>query len=102
METDRVTLYWKGEYDQVNALWKKENERIAVISEDKIKTINTPSYKDLLAMSAEWEQQWHVQQEEVFTQMEGGDGQGEPGHPGNRWSDHQNNKRKEVSQCAES
>lgn len=47
-------------------LEKKQNDRITLTSENKIKTHHPTSSKDLLAKSAEWEQQRLVRQE-VFT-----------------------------------
>ncbi|XP_026204941.1 golgin subfamily A member 6-like protein 22 [Anabas testudineus] len=69
VETQRVTQYWKGEYDRVTSFWKEENDRITLIWENETKAIKAASDKNLMDLNAEWEERWHVRQEELGAQI---------------------------------
>ncbi|XP_026202762.1 coiled-coil domain-containing protein 89-like [Anabas testudineus] len=69
METQRVTQYWKGEYDRVTAFWKEENDRITLTWENETKAVKDASKKNLMALNAEWEERWRVREEELVAQI---------------------------------
>lgn len=62
METKEITQYWKGEYDRVTASGKKRMTGSQRLGRMRLKPSKLTLTNPLLAMRAEWEQQWHVQQ----------------------------------------